>query len=595
MTNKEIARILRNVAAAYIIKDDKKFRFQIIAYQKAADIIDHSVNEMYDLFKENKLDTLPGIGPSIKSHLEELFTHGKVKHFEEVLSGVPQSVFALMEVPGLGPKRAFKLVSEYKLSNPKTVISDLEKIAKEGRIENVEGFGEKSQQDILRSIREYSLGKTKARRMVLPYATDLANKMIDYLKQSKYVLQAHPLGSLRRKMATVGDIDISAATNQPAAVLDHFVLYPGKERVIEHGERTASILTTSGAQIDLMLASPEGYGALLQHFTGSKAHNVHLREYALSRGLSLSEYGIKKRDEKGGMRIEKCETEENFYKALGMDWIPPEMREDTGEIELAVKHKIPKLVELSDIKGDFHLHSSYPIEPSHDTGKNSMEEMIQKAISLKYNYLGFSEHNPSISRHNFKQSYEIIKKRSIFIEQLNLRYIKNKKSIHIFSLLEVDILPNGDLAVDDSGLELLDGAIVAVHTVFDMGKAAMTKRVLKGLSHPKAKILAHPTGRLLNQRPGYELDWDKIFDFCKVNNKALEINSWYLRLDLTDVLVREAIKRGVTLVINTDSHAVSQMGFMEYGVSVARRGWARSDDILNTKTYNEIKEWFGGR
>ncbi len=595
MTNTEIVRLLRNVAAAYSIKDEKKFRFQIIAYQNAADMIDHSLNELSDLFKENKLDMLSGIGSSIKSHLKELFSHGKVVHFEEVLQSIPEAVFPLLDIPGFGPKKAYKLVSKFKLSNSETVIFDLEKIAEEGKIAGLEGFGEKSQQAILQSIQEYSLGKTKASRMVLPYANELAKRIVSYLVTSKYVLKAYPLGSLRRKTATIGDIDIAIASNEPEKVLDNFTAYPGKERLIERGDRTASILVSSGRQIDIMVQPPEGFGALLQHFTGSKTHNIQLREYALSKGLSLSEYGIKKRMANNEWQVEKFETEEKFYKTLNMQWIPPEMREGTGEIELAVKYNLPKLVELSDIKGDFHLHSSYPIEPSHDMGRNSMEEMIERAMDLKYSYLGFSEHNPSLSKHDFRQSYEIVKKRSIFIEHIKSRYNKNKKSIHIFSLLEVDILPNGDLAVDDKSLELLDGAIVAVHTVFDMDKAAMTKRVLKGLSHPKAKILAHPTGRLLNQRQGYELDWDKVFDFCRENKKALEINSWFLRLDLTDVLVREAVKRGVTLVINTDSHACAQMEFMEYGVSVARRGWAKRNDILNTKTYNEIKEWFGGR
>lgn len=589
MTNSEIVRLFRNVAAAYSIKDEKKYRFQIIAYQKAADTIDHSVKEMRDLFEENKLDTVAGIGPSIKSHLEELFKQGKVRHFAEVLRDIPEAVFPLLELPGFGPKKAYRLVTEFKLANPETVISDLEKIAEEGRIADIEGFGEKSQQDVLQSIKEYSMGKTKAARMVLPYANELAKKMLLYLKESKYVLEAYALGSLRRKVATIGDIDIAVSANEAGNVLDHFAAFPSKERLIERGEKTASILVSSGRQVDLMVASPEGFGALLQHFTGSKSHNIHLRDYALSKGLSLSEYGIKKRTASGEWRVDKYDTEEKFYNAIGLSWIPPEMREDNGEIELAIENRLPKLVEASDIKGDFHLHSSFPIEPSHDFGKNSMEEMIEKAINLKYSYLGFSEHNPSVSKHDFKQSDMLINKRSTFIDQLKIKY---KKSIHIFSLLEIDILPKGNLAIDEKGLELLDAAIVAVHTVFDMNKEEMTRRVLKGLSHPKAKILAHPTGRLLNQRTAYDLDWEKIFDFCKANKRALEINSWFLRLDLPDILVREAVKRGVTLVINTDSHSAAQMDFMEYGVSVARRGWARCNDILNTKTYNEVKGWF---
>lgn len=580
---------MRNVAAAYTIKDEKKFRFQILAYLKAADAIDNSPLEVQDLFGDNNAEKLPGIGPSIKSHLNELVMQGKVKHFDELMKGISKAVFPLLDVPGFGPKKAYKLVTEFKLTDPETVISDLAEIAKTGKIADLEGFGIKSQEDILRAINEYWLGKTKNTRMVLPYANELAERIVKYLIKSKAVLKVFPLGSLRRRVSTIGDVDIAVASNEPNKVLDHFTTYPGLERVIERGEKTASILVSSGRQIDLMIASPDGFGALLQHFTGSKAHNVHLREYALSKGLSLSEYGIKKKMENGKWKMENYETEEGFYKELGMEWVPPEIREDTGEIEMAIKHTLPDLVDLKNIKGDFHLHSSYPIEPSHDMGQNSMEEMIEKAIDLKYSYIGFSEHNPSVSKHNSQQVYEILRHRSNLIDQLRLKY---KSFIRIISLLEIDILTNGDLSIDHKSLELLDGAIISIHSSFDMDKTAMTKRVLKGLSHPKAKILAHPTGRLLNQRSGYDLEWEQIFAYCKQNNKALEINAWPLRLDLPDALVRKAVEQKITLVIDTDSHAIPQMSMMEYGVSVARRGWATNNDILNTKSYNEVERWF---
>ena len=588
MTNLEISKLFRNVAAAYSIKDEKKFRFQIIAYQKAADTLEHLPTELQELHKEGKLSGFSGIGPSIQAHLEELFTTGKVKHFEDIFKDIPPAVFPLLDVPSFGPKKAYKLVSHFKLDNPETVMNELVEIAKTGKIAPLEGFGEKSQSDILRAFDEYNRGKTKTARMAMPYAVELGRKMIEYLEQSKYVLKASPLGSLRRRVSTVGDVDIAVASNHPEEVLNHFTAYPHKERIIERGEKTSSIIASSGKQIDLMVQPPEAFGSLLQHFTGSKAHNVHLREYALSKGLSLSEYGIRKKGDET-KKLTHYSTEEAFYKELGLQWVPPEIREDEGEIELALKHELPKLVELSDMKGDFHLHSSYPIEPSHDMGQNSMEDMIKKALSLKYHYLGFSEHNPSISKHTKKQVYEILSKRSNFIEHLRLKY---KKSIHIFSLMETDILPNGDLALDDDALSLLDATIVSVHSTFSMDKKTMTKRVLKGLSHPKAKILAHPTGRLLNQRPGYELEWDEIFDFCKKNNKALEINSWPLRLDLPDKLVKEAKSQGIRFMIDTDSHATPQMDMMEYGVSVARRGWAEPRDILNALPYNELKEWF---
>lgn len=586
MTNLEIAKLLRNVAASYTIKDENKFRFQIIAYQKAADAIENSSSELKDLLKEKKLSLLPGVGPSISSHLEELFKTGKVKHFEWVMQGIPKAVFPLLEVPTIGPKKAYKLTKELSLNDAEKVLNDLKKAGELGKIAKLEGFGDKSQEDILRAISDYDLGKGKTRRMVLPYAFDIAQKLIIYLKTSKSVIDALPLGSLRRMMPTVGDIDIAVATNDPRSAIKHFVAYPYKERIIEQGEATASILLSSGKQIDLMTQPQKSFGALLQHFTGSKNHNIKLREHALSIGLSLSEHGIKYLNKKT-QTIHKYDTEEKFYNALGMDWIPPELREDTGEIELAIQHKLPKLVEQKDIKGDLHIHSSYPIEPSHDLGHDPMKSMLVNAKNLGYEYLGFSEHNPSFSKHNKSQLYTLIAKRNEYIEHIK----SETKSVRIIKLLEIDILVSGHLAVDNKTLELLDGAIVSIHSSFGMSKESMTKRVIQGLSHPKAKILAHPTGRMLNQRPGYELDFEKIFDFCKKYKKALEINSWPERLDLPDVIIKQAVESGVKLVINTDSHAVGEMNLMRYGVAMARRGWAKKNDILNTMGYNEFAKW----
>jgi len=288
--------------------------------------------------------------------------------------------------------------------------------------------------------------------------------------------------------------------------------------------------------------------------------------------------------------MRKFDSEEKFYRVLGLSWIPPEIREDKGEIELAIEHKLPKLVELSDIKGDLHIHSSFPIEPSHDLGQTPIKEMAEYAKKLKYEYIGFSEHNPSISKHTKGQIYSLIARRNECIEQLK----SSIKSIRILKLLEIDILTSGKLAVDEKSMDLLDGAIVSIHSSFATDKKEMTKRALAGLSHPKAKILAHPTGRLLNDRKGYELDFNQIFDFCKKNNKALEINSWPLRLDLPDNLIKEAIEYGVKLVVNTDSHAVYQMDLMKYGVAMARRGWATKSDILNTLGYNDFIKWLKG-
>lgn len=587
MNNSEIIKLLRNVAASYAIKDEKKYRFQIIAYQKAADSIESLTSDIKHLINEGKLEELEGVGSSIKSYLQELTKTGKVKHFEDLMKDIPSSVFPLLDIPSFGPKKSHKLVSHFNFNNPSTVIDDLLEIAKKGEIAKLEGFGDKSQADILRAINEFKLGQNKTSRMNLPFAVALAERLLKYLNSSPDVIDAYPLGSLRRKRDTIGDVDIAVSTKNPEKVIQHFVDYPYIDRVIEKGDISAGIIV-SGKHIDLMVQPPDRFGSLLQHFTGSKNHNVHLREYALKKGWSLSEKGIKIINTG---EVKKFNTEEEFYKFLGLSWIPPELREDYGEIELALKDTLPELVELNDIKGDFHLHSSFPIEPSHDMGQSNMEDMIKKAISLNYKYIGFSEHNPSLSKHTSIESAKILSKRLEQIEKLKLKY---KNSIRIFSLLEVDILPSGELAIDEKSNEYLDAMLVSVHSVFNMSSEQMTERVLKGLSHQKAKILTHPTGRLINQRPGYTLDWEKVFSFCKENQKALEINAYPTRLDLTDNIVKKAVDADIKLVINTDSHEVSQMNLMRYGVSVARRGWATPSDILNTWEYNKVEKWLRG-
>ena len=586
MSNQEIAKLLRNVAAAYSIKDDKKFRFQILAYQKAADTIAHLNTEIIEFYKNNSLDTIPGVGASIKSHLEELMEKGKSKRLEWALKDIPEAVFPLLDIPSFGPKKAYLLVKHFNLKDKAIAADQLEKLAKKGKIASLAGFGEKSQSDIIRAIQESREGKGKTTRMILPYAQEVADKLVEYLKKSKDVERVEPLGSLRRKVATIGDIDLAVASSNPKSVIDYFVAYPYLERVIEKGDVSGSILVSGGRQVDLMIQPPESFGSLLQHFTGSKNHNVHLREFALKKGLSLSEYGIKFIKEKK-QPTKKYNSEEEFYKTIGLDYIEPELREDTGEIELAASHNLPNLVQLKDLKGDLHIHSDYPIEPSHDLGLSPMQIMLDEAKALNYEYLGFSEHNPSISKHNSRQIYEILKKRDVKIEQIK----SNNKSVRIFKLLEIDILPTGMLAIDNKSLDLLDAALVSIHSVFSMDKDRMTKRVLEGLSHPKAKILAHPTGRLLSTRPGYELDWSKIFAFCKKYNKALEINSWPTRLDLPDSIIRNAVEAGVKMVINTDSHQVEQMGMSRYGIAIAKRGWAKKSDILNTLGYNKFIDW----
>lgn len=581
MTNADIASLFREIAAVYAITNEKKFYFQMVAYQRAAELIENSVTELKDLYDEGKLEEFPGIGKTIANRLSELFKTGKVEYFEELKKTVPKSIFPLLHVPKIGPKTAFKLVTILKLNDPKNVLADLEKAALQGKIAQIPTFGTKSQEDILNALLQFKQGRTKSARMVLPFAYEIAQKVIDYMKPCQAVIKIETLGSLRRMVSTVHDIDLAVASNNPKEVIKWFEKYPYKEKMIESGTETSSFITSGGKQVDLMVQPPERFGALLQHFTGSKEHNIHLRNYALSQGLSLSEHGIKKNS-----RLLQISSEEKFYESIGLQWIPPEMREDTGEIELAIKKKLPKLIELRDIKGDLHAHSSFNIEPSHDLGGNSILEMTKKAESLGYEYLGFAEHNPSSSKHTMKQTYKLILNRNSEIDK-----VQKSSKVHLFKLLEIDILADGQLALDEKSLGLLDGAIASIHSSFTQTKDQTTKRILKGLAHPKVRILGHPTGRLLNQRDGIEADWPQIFQFCKQHNKALEINAGPSRLDLPDTLVRQAVKEGVKIIINTDSHARENMTIMKFGVAVGRRGWATTKDVVNTWNYEKFCSW----
>ncbi|OGM89902.1 hypothetical protein A2597_00170 [Candidatus Woesebacteria bacterium RIFOXYD1_FULL_46_19] len=580
MINTQIAELLRAIAAAYQLKDEEKNRFRIIAYQRAADAVEHASSELKDLWDDGKLKEVPGIGESIASHLDELFRTGKSGHFEEVMKGLPREMFDLMEVPGIGAKTAYKLVTKIGIKS----LAELEKAGKKGKIAELEGFGEESQSDILRSIEE-TKGRTK--RHILPYAAANAGRVIEWMLKSKVVKRADPLGSLRRQAATVGDIDIAVSSDNSKEALEHFVNYPKKTRVLEKGDRTASIVLPGGVQVDLMVQPPNAYGALLQHFTGSKHHNIALREYALKHGMSLSEYGIKIKG-----KLNKLANEEEFYKKLGMDWILPELREDAGEIEAALNHKLPRLVELKDVKGDLQIHSDFDIETSHDIGESSMEEIIRKADQLGYEYIAFTEHNPSKSKHNESQVVDILKRKREAVEKLNYSFVKSHcKSIKkVFNSLEIDILPDGGLAIPEKGLALLDFALVSIHSSFRLPRDKMTKRVLSALAYPQVKIFAHPTARKLNEREGVELNWPEIFSFCRKKSKWLEINAEPMRLDLPDILVREAVKTGVKLTLGTDSHHRDGMNNMAFGIAVARRGWVTKDDIVNSRSLKEFEK-----
>lgn len=574
-SNRDIAKLLREIAAAYTVKNGDYFK--IVAYNSAADSIEHAASELKDLWEDGQLDKVPGVGKSIQGYLVELFKTGRVAHFEEIKKDIPQAMFSLLDLVGMGPKTAYKLTTTLKINN----IKDLENAAKAGKIRNLPTFGIKSEQDILAAISEYS---GKSQRYDLPTAFNVASRVIDFVKKCPGIERIEPLGSLRRMVATIGDIDIAVSSNNPKEVLKHFGDFREIGRVVNSGESASSAILKNGIRVDVKVQPPEAFGSLLQHQTGSKYHNIKLREYALKKGMSLSEYGIKCKG-----KVHKFSNEIDFYKFLGLDYIEPELREDSGEIEAALNHKLPKLISVSDIRGDLHIHSNYPIEPSHDLGTNGMNALVVRAKELKYEYIGLSDHSPGFSTHTTEQIVSLIKKRSQAIEQLKT----SNEGIRILNLLEIDILTDARLSVPDEGLDLLDGAIAGIHSSHGQNKELITKRLLNAIKHPKVKVISHPTGRLIGERESYEADWPTVFKECAKTNTFLEINSWPARLDLPDTLVREAKSYGVKFVTSTDAHDLAHMDNMKFGVSVARRGWCTKEDIINARTKSQFQEAFG--
>lgn len=558
-------------------------RFKISAYENAADSIARSAIEARDLWEQGKLTDLPGIGKSIGGHLNELFKTGKSAHFDSIFRNLPQGMFPLLEINGVGPKTAYKLAKVLKLNNRDSAVSRLEKAVKENKIAGIEGFGQESQDNISAGISEW---KRREDRMLLPEAVELAENIRQFLEQSAAAERVETLGSLRRRTATVGDIDLAVATNEPKKVIGRFLEYKGWNKILSQGENTARARHRNGRQIDLKTEPPGQFGSLLQHYTGSKMHNVKLREYALTRGYSLSEHGIKKLNKAEGNLI-KFPEEKEFYEFLGMEWIPPELREGEDEIEAGLEKRLPKLVKLEDIKGDLHIHSNFDIETSHDLGASSLGELVKKAEKLGYEYIAITDHNSSVSLHSDKQIVDLIKRRNEDIDQFIDSRGKNMK-IRIIKSLEVDIMPDGRRAIPDEAMDLLDLAIVSIHSNFREGREKQTARVLNALNHPKVKIFGHPTGRKLLQREGVEYDWNKIFEFCRKNGVWLEINANPQRLDLPDKLVREAIKAGVFLSLGTDSHEAANMEFMPLAVDVARRGWSENKNIINTRPFYQL-------
>lgn len=561
-TNKEISTLLKNVSAAHQIKGGNQF--QIRAYEVAAEAVDNVSSELKDLWQEGKLDEVQGIGSKIEKYLDELFETGTVKHFESILKDIPESTFKLLVVPGVGPKTAIKLAQTGVRD-----LGDLEEKLKKGTLLG-EDFKEKTLAKIQQGLEEY---KRKSDRTLLPIAYEVAERVLEHLRKHEAVLKADSLGSLRRMVSTVGDIDLSAASDKPGEVIEHFKKTPGVSHVVEAGERTATIALFNGLRVDLMIQPSMHYGSLLQHFTGSKLHNIHLRHVALEKGFSISEYGVK--DVKKGKVLE-IKEEGEVYKLLGMQVPAPELREDIGEIEAGLAHKLPKLIELEDIKGDLHVHTSW------SDGKESVEVMAEAGKKMGYGYIALTDHSyPNLD----------FKRRIKEIEQYN----SNNKKYRVIYGLEVNINADGTMQVPDEILKMHQWNYGSIHTSFRQSREEMTRRLLKAVEHPYIDVIAHPTGRLLLEREGIEADWEEVFKAVAANNKYLEIDSYPNRLDLPDNLVKEALKFGVKFVIDSDSHSTAHLPLMKFGISVAKRGWLEKDNVINCLNWEDFESILKGR
>ena len=564
LSNKEVVRFLNEAVAAMEIQGENKF--SIRAYQNAMSAIDNLTTSVYDLWENERLSEIPGVGPGLEQHLNELFKTGRVKEWELKKKDLPEGMFELLVLRGVGAKTAHKLAMKFELAKREGALDKIKEVAKAGKIKEIPGFGEKSESDILESIQELKKSKQEKQRMLLHFAERVSDRVVAYLKESEDVKDAVPLGSLRRRNSTVGDIDIAVSSNKSEKVLEHFSKFPEIKDVESSGDRMSTAILRNDVQIDILVSDPDSFGSLLQHFTGSKQHNIKLRQFALEKGMSLSQYGVKE-DEK----LKKFAQEEGFYRHIGLTWIPPEIREGTEEIELAAKERLPDLAELKDIRGDLHIHTT------DSDGVNSLEEMVQAAQELGYEYVAVTDHAPSVQNRGKYEVLGLIEAKRRQIEKLN----ENGK-IRVLYGYEVNILKDSTLGMPDELLEKLDLVIASVHTAFDLPRKDATKRLLSAIENPLVDIIGHPTGRQINQRSSMDLDWEKIFAAVQKTGKILEINAQPQRLDLPDDLVKDAVKLGIKFAVNTDSHSTGELNLLNYGIDVARRGWCTKDSIINT-------------
>ncbi len=570
MKNPEVAKLLRMMA---IYLEMKGVSFKPQAYEKAAYSIEALDEDIEDFVKKKGkegLKNLPGVGESIAEKIIEYLKTGKIKELEELKKEVPVDVETLTSIEGVGPKIVYKL---YKALGIKT-IEDLEKACLEHKIRRLPGFGEKSEEKILKGIQFYKQG---GQRAILGFIIPAVEELVNYLKESGLAKEVVPAGSYRRRKETIGDIDILAVSDKPEKLMDYFVNFEGVEHVYAKGPTKTNVRLKIGLDADLRVVPEESFGAALAYFTGSKDHNIQMRELAIKKGFKLNEYGLFDKNEK---RI-AGRTEEEIYEKLGLEWIPPEMRENRGEIQLALEHKLPKLIEYGSIRGDLQVQTNW------SDGQNSIEEMVEEAIKLGLEYICITDHTKSLAVAGGLDEKRLLKQ----IEEIDKLNKKYRGKITILKGAEVNINKDGSLDLSDEVLAKLDFVGVAVHSHFNLPRKEQTERIKKALSNPNVHCLFHPTGRIINKRPAYEVDIDEIIDFAKKNNKILEIDAYPDRLDLKDEHIKKCVEAGVKMVIDTDAHSVLHLQFLDLGVAQARRGWATRKDILNTLPLKEFLKY----
>jgi DNA polymerase (family 10) len=566
MKNTAIAKVFSDIADLLELKGENQFKIR--AYQKAVRAIEHYPKEIRIMVDEGEdLKSIPGVGDAIAKKTTELVETGKLEYYEKLKAEFPEGIINLLDIPGIGPKTANKLCSELGI----TSVDSLEQAIKDGRVARLFRLGEKTANNILQQI---EASRRKDQRIPIGEALPTAEEILRALNPVPGVRNLTYAGSLRRFRETLGDIDLMGTAENPQKVMDTFVSLPIVGQVLVQGPTKSSVIVSGGLQVDLRMVEHEAFGSLLQYFTGSKQHNISLRERGRRQGLKLSEYGI---TDITTDKLEKFADEENFYRRLGLQYIPPELREAQGEIEKAEQGTLPKLVELSDIKGDLHIHTDW------SDGHNSIEEMALAAKKLGYQYIAITEHSGGrgiahgLDIERLRQQIEEIKKVN-----------EHRDGIQVFSGIEVDIRADGSLDLPHEILAGLDIVIAAVHSAMNQNEEKMTRRVLSAVDNPDVNIIAHPTCRLLGEREPIAIDLEAVFRAAAKNNKIMEINAMPDRLDLNDVHAFRARELGVKLAIGTDAHDVSHLDFMRFGVGVARRAWCEPQHILNTLPLADI-------